>query len=64
MMMYTEIAKLRKLKVRRTEISCVNMIESPALIKQQKNVKIIIYSRRNCFCFKYSKEKFSCFPYM
>ena len=29
-MMYTDVAKLRKLKVRRSEISCVNMIESPS----------------------------------
>lgn len=57
MMMYTDVAKLRKLKVRRSEISCVNMIESPALIQQEKNVKIIIRS-------KYSGEKLSWFPYM
>ena len=57
MMMYTDVAKLRKLKVRRPEISCVNMIESPALIQQEKNVKIIIRS-------KYSGEKLSWFPYM
>ena len=48
MMTYTDVAKLRKLKVRHSEISCVNMIESPALIQQEKNVKIIIHSRRNC----------------
>ena len=64
MMMYTDVAKLRKLKVRRYEISCVNMIESPALIQQEKNVKIIIHSRRNCFCSKNSRVKFSWFPYM
>lgn len=57
MMMYTDVAKLRKLKVRRPEISCVNMIESSALIQQEKNVKIIIRS-------KYSGEKLSWFPYM
>lgn len=64
MMMYTDVAKLRKLKVRRSEISCVNMIESTALIQQDKNVKIIIDSRRNCFCSKNSRVKFSWFPYM
>lgn len=64
MMMYTDVAKLRKLKVRRSEISCVNMIESPALIQQEKNVKIIIHSRRNSFCSKNSRVKFLGFPYM